>query len=119
MNQRAPESWFKVVAVQQVIRNGLDLPGVARELGVGDELLKSWLRRYATTNGGMLPEKWQLKTQATEILALSQELREIHQEKGRRTCISPALQAMRDKRCRVENPDHDELCCVVRGDESP
>ena len=80
VNQKAQDLWFKVVAVQRVIINGLDIPGVARELAVDDKTLSAWVGRYATRKCDGPSGALKLKKPASEILALCQELKDLTRE---------------------------------------
>ena len=72
-------SEFKEEAVRQVIDKGHPVVDVAKRLGIGDQILYKWVKKFKDTNKPVAIND--MKSMQTEFNSLMAELRRITEER--------------------------------------
>ena len=72
---------FKVEAVQRIATQGKSLAEVARELGLGESLLRSWKVAFATNTEQAFPGKGNLPAADEEMRRLRAENHQLRMER--------------------------------------
>ena len=72
---------FKREAVKLVIEEGRAVAGVARNLGIHENLLHKWKKQYEEDPQYAFPGKWRLKEPDEEMRRLRKELADVREER--------------------------------------
>lgn len=72
---------FKEGAVRLVIENGQTLAGMARDLGITENMLQRWRKDYMEDEAEAFPGKGRRKPKAEEIHQLRRRVAELEQER--------------------------------------
>lgn len=73
-------SEFKIEAVKRVETSGLSVARVAAELGVNENTLHVWIKRYKEKDGNPFPGSGKLSDADAKIKKLEKENRELREE---------------------------------------
>lgn len=73
-------SEFKIEAVKRVEASGLPIARVAVELGVNENTLHGWMKRYRKKEDTPFPGSGKLSTDDAELKKLEKENRELREE---------------------------------------
>ena len=72
---------FKVEAVKLVTERGTSIAEAARNLGIHENLLRTWKKRYLADTKDSFPGKGHLKPQDEQVRRLRKELADAKQER--------------------------------------
>ncbi len=72
---------FKVEAVKLVTERGTSIAEAARNLGIHENLLRTWKKRYLADTKDSFPGKGHLKPQDEQVWRLRKELADAKQER--------------------------------------
>jgi len=72
---------FKVEAVKLVTERGTSIAEAARNLGIHENLLRTWKKRYLEDTKDSFPGKGHLKPQDEQVWRLRKELADAKQER--------------------------------------
>lgn len=82
MNKRRKyDRAFKIEAVKLVTERGTSVAEAARSLGIHENLLHSWKRKYLEDTADAFPGKGHLKPQEEELRRLSRKLADVEEER--------------------------------------
>lgn len=71
---------FKIEAVKRLEASGLPVARVAAELGVNENTLHGWLKRYREKEGNPFPGSGKLSDEDAKLKKLEKENRELKEE---------------------------------------
>lgn len=80
-NRRSFDLAFKIEAVRLVVDEGRKVAGVARELGIGANLLHRWKRQLTDNGSGAFPGKGHQTAEQEELLRLRRENVDLREER--------------------------------------
>jgi transposase len=72
---------FKISAVKLVVESGRSVASVARDLGISDNTLFIWKKKYLEDKTDAFPGKGNLKPEEEEIRSLKRELAHVTMER--------------------------------------
>lgn len=72
---------YKINAIEMVIKGGLRVSDVARDLGINRSLISQWIKRYKENNVEAFPGKGKLSDEGEKIRALEREIKILKEEK--------------------------------------
>jgi transposase len=81
MARRAFSREFKLEAVKLVMERGVGLVQAARDLDVGQGVLRRWVKEFSTDPGQAFPGQGQMKPEAAEIERLRREIVKLKAER--------------------------------------
>ncbi len=83
MNERRNkyDKSFKEEAVKLVLKGDRSLAEIARNLGIHENLLRAWKKKYLEDPENSFPGKGKLKPQDEELRRLKKELRDVTEER--------------------------------------
>ncbi len=79
--RRKHDKQFKEEAVRLVTEGGRQVTEVARSLGIHENLLRTWKRKYEEDPAGSFPGKGHLKPQDEELRRLQKEIANLKEDK--------------------------------------
>ena len=79
--RRKHDKQFKEEAVRLVTEGGRQVTEVARSLGIHENLLRTWKRKYKEDPAGSFPGKGHLKPQDEELRRLQEENANLKEDK--------------------------------------
>ncbi len=80
-NRRQFTKAFKVEAVRLVVKEGRSISEVARELGIGENLLSRWKKKYEEGKVEPFPGKGRLSPEDEELRQLRRENKRLRMER--------------------------------------
>jgi transposase len=80
-NRRQYTKEFKVEAVRLVVEEGRAISEVARELGIGENLLSRWKKKSEEVKVEPFPGKGRLSPEDDELRQLRRENKRLHMER--------------------------------------
>ena len=80
-NRRQYTEDFKIEAVRLIVEEGRPISEVARELGIGENLLSRWKKRYAEGKIEPFPSKGRLSPEDEELRQLRRENKRLRMER--------------------------------------
>jgi transposase len=72
---------FKIEAVKLVIERGTSVAEAARNLGIHENLLRTWKNKYLEDTADSFPGKGHLKPQDEQLRRLKKELADVAEER--------------------------------------
>ncbi len=82
MNKRRKyDRAFKIEAVKLVTERGTPVAEAARNLGIHENLLRSWKKKYLEDTADAFPGKGSLKPQDEEMRQLRRKLADVEEER--------------------------------------
>ena len=93
--RRSFDRAFKVEAVRLVFEEGRQVAGVARELGIGVNLLHRWKRQIMDDGSGAFPGKGHQTSEQEELQRLRRENADLREE---RDILKKAIAVFSDRR---------------------
>ena len=72
---------FKLEAIRLAREPGATAAQIARDLGLHENVLRSWIRRYESDPAHAFPGGGQMKPEQAEIAALKREVRKLKAER--------------------------------------
>jgi len=72
---------FKIEAVRLVTERGTSIAEAARNLGIHENLLRTWKKRYLEDTKDSFPGKGHLKPQEEQLWRLRKKLADVEQER--------------------------------------
>jgi len=72
---------FKLSAVKMIIEGGMSTAQVSRDLGVNENSLHNWKKKYLEDRENAFPGKGRMKPEDEEIRKLQKELRRVTMER--------------------------------------
>ena len=72
---------FKIEAVKLVTERGTSLAEAARNLGIHENLLRTWKKRYLADTKDSFPGKGHLKPQDEQVWRLRKKLADVEEER--------------------------------------
>ena len=81
VSRRKYDRDFKIEAVRLVVEGGRSIVAVARDLGIHENLLYNWRRKYLDDAVYAFPGKGHLKPADEETRRLQKELRDVKEER--------------------------------------
>lgn len=82
MQRRKFASEFKLEAVRLVRERGVAVAQAARDLDVHENVLRKWVREFASDPGQAFPGNGQMKPEQLEIERLRREVAKLKAERG-------------------------------------
>ncbi len=95
MKRRNFDRSFKIEAVRLVVAEGRKVAGVARELGIGANVLHRWKRQLTDNGSGAFPGKGHQTSEQEELLRLRRENVDLREE---RDILKKAIAVFSDRR---------------------
>jgi transposase len=80
-SRRKYDREFKLEAVRLVTEGGRAVPAVARDLGIHENLLYNWRKKYLDDTNHAFPGKGYLKPADEELRRLKKELTDVREER--------------------------------------
>ena len=80
-SRRKYDGGFKIEAVRLVTEGGRAVPEVARDLGIHENLLYNWRKKYLDDTNHAFPGKGHLKPADEEMRRLKKELADVREER--------------------------------------
>ena len=81
MTRRQFSREFKIEAVRLVTDRGVAVAQAARDLDVGESVLRRWMRELAATPATAVPGNGQMRADLAEIAALKKEVARLRAER--------------------------------------
>lgn len=72
---------FKLSAVKMVLEEGLSVAQVSRDLGINENSLHNWKKKYLEDKENAFPGKGRLKPEDEELRRLQKELKTVKMER--------------------------------------
>ena len=72
---------FKLEAVRLVAEGGRKVPEVASNLGIHENLLRTWIKKYLEDKENAFPGKGKLKPDDAEMMRLRRKLKDVEEER--------------------------------------
>jgi len=72
---------FKLSAVKMVLEEGLSVAQVSRDLGINENSLHNWKKKYLEEKENAFPGKGRLKPEDEELRRLQKELKTVKMER--------------------------------------
>lgn len=72
---------FKIEAVKLVTERGTSIAEAARNLGIHENLLRTWKKRYLTDTKDSFPGKGHVKSQDEQVWRLRKKLADVEEER--------------------------------------
>lgn len=72
---------FKLSAVRMVLEEGLSVAQVSRDLGINENSLHNWKKKYLEEKENAFPGKGRLKPEDEELRRLQKELKTVKMER--------------------------------------
>ena len=72
---------FKLEAVRLVAEGGRKVPEVASNLGIHENLLRTWIKKYLEDKENAFPGKGKLKPDDAEMMRLRRRLKDAEEER--------------------------------------
>lgn len=72
---------FKLSAVKMVVQEGLSAAEVSRDLGINENSLHNWKKKYLDDKENAFPGKGRLKPEDEELRRLQKELKTVKMER--------------------------------------
>lgn len=72
---------FKLSAVKMVLEEGLSVAQVSRDLGINENSLHNWKKKYLEDKENAFPGKGRLKPEDEELRRLKKELKTVKMER--------------------------------------
>ena len=72
---------FKEETVQLVLRRGMSVSQVSKDLAIGADLIYSWIRKYKADPEHSFPGKGNLKPEDEKLRKLERELADVKEER--------------------------------------
>ena len=82
MGRRSFTREFKLEAVKLVTERGMPASQVARDLGVGANIVSRWVREFGADKKEVFPGRGQMKPDDAEVARLKRELARTKAERG-------------------------------------
>lgn len=81
MGRRQFSREFKLEAVRLIKGRGVSVVQVSRDLGVGESILRRWIKEFTSDPGQAFPGQGQLKPEQQEIDRLRREVAKLKAER--------------------------------------